>query len=111
MLTSFLGFGRWAEPVLVVGTHTLMVLEVATKAEMPEYFSDSAFTHIPLASGKNRPPPSAFRPGGKSIFRPFSGKKGGKLLSFVCHGKRAENIPYSALQFFSRKKGGNEAEN
>ena len=52
------------------------------------------------ASGKNRPPASAFRPGGKSIFRPFSGKKGGKLLSFVCHGKRAENIPYSALQFF-----------
>ena len=48
MLTSFLGFGRWAEPVLVVGTHTLMVLEVATKAEMPEYFSDSVFRHICL---------------------------------------------------------------
>ena len=47
-LTSFLGFGRWAEPVLVVGTHSLTVLEVATKAEMPEYFSDSAFTHISL---------------------------------------------------------------
>ena len=34
-----------------------------------------------MASGKNRPPPSAFRPVGKSIFRPFSGKKVGKLFS------------------------------
>ena len=49
------------------------------------------------ASGKNRPAPSALRPGGKSIFRPFSGKKGGKLWSSVIHRKRAENIPNSAL--------------
>ena len=49
------------------------------------------------ASGKNRPAPSALRPGGKSIFRPFSGKKGGKLWSSVLHRKRAENIPNSAL--------------
>ena len=31
-----------------------------------------------MASGKNRPPPSAFRPVGKSIICPFSRKKGGK---------------------------------
>ena len=49
------------------------------------------------ASGKNRPALSALRPGGKSIFRPFSGKKGGKLWSSVIHRKRAENIPNSAL--------------
>ena len=60
----------------------------------------SCETLLRLAPGKNRPPPSALRPGGKSTFRPFSGKKGGKLSSFVCHGKRAENIPNSALQFF-----------
>ena len=53
--------------------------------------------HYFWASGKNRPAPSALRPGGKSIFRPFSGKKGGKLWSSVFHRKRAENIPNSAL--------------
>ena len=42
------------------------------------------------APGKNRPPPSAFRPGGKSIFRPFSRKKGGKFWSITCYRKRAE---------------------
>ena len=52
-LTSFLGFGRWAEPVLVVGTHSLTVLEVATKAEMPEYFSDSVHIYTYFSDSVN----------------------------------------------------------
>ena len=39
------------------------------------------FYVLTMAPGKNRPSPSALRPGGKSIFRPFSRKKEGNLFS------------------------------
>ena len=63
--------------------------------------TSSADSAVIMAPGKNRPPPSAFRPGGKSIFRPVCGKKGGKFWSITCYRKRAEitqNPPTRNLQ-------------